>query len=116
MAWVLVLILVAYIACACSPTGPIGVPVYPLGSEELAKQRPEEAARPTPGTAVLQMPPDLAFQGLIDVMVSKNIIIASVMKDAGLIRTGQVIIPNIDRSDLGLALKCGALRGRGASY
>jgi len=95
-------------ACARHP---VAVAARPLTAEELAEElaRPPATAPPVVpyGVAMLPLPPDVAFQQIIDALVARNIIVAATMKDSGLIRTGRVVVRNINRSSGGAALKCG---------
>jgi hypothetical protein len=69
---------------------------------------------PRPSTREVAMDAATVFSRLVSALVDKNIRIISALKDAGLITTAPVFVPNIDRSDMGLGFRCGMAAGGGA--
>lgn len=66
-----------------------------------------------PSDAQLQMACSEAFSKITATLVGRSTKIASAIKDAGLITTGRIFLPNIDRSNIGLAFSCGMAEGGG---
>lgn len=58
-------------------------------------------------------PADALFSRIVSVLIRNGIQIASAIKDAGIITSGAVFIPNINRSDLVLAFRCGVTESSG---
>jgi len=67
-----------------------------------------------PGIGSVALSQDAAFHHIINAMVTQSIPVASAIKDAGLIKTGKIMTPNIDRNSIGTALGCGFARGAGS--
>lgn len=73
--------------------------------------RAPEPYIPYPSDGQLLMPCSEAFSKITASLFGKGFKIASAIKDAGLITTGRILVPNINRSDMGLAFRCGMAEG-----